>query len=424
MNTGVQRVVRGLHRALGVLLPVTPLVWDPALASYCTLSRRERGFLEDPFAGRAAAAAAPGRRANAVPLWSKLVRTLSHRRHRLDLSARLTAADTLFVPEIFQDNRVTWLEALPGRTAARQVGLCHDAIAWRRPDLMPAAQARPTPRRVGLFYDALTLRRPDIMPTRRQAGFAEYLRALGSFDHVVTISQESAADLRACWREGGRADGQQPPVSVFHWPVNHDGTPRRVVPPPAPSSGGRPTVLCVGTFEPRKNHLLLLDAAERTWRDGADWELVLVGRTAAGWGERVVARLEELQRSGRPVRWLRHVDDATLLRAYGACAFTVFPSLAEGYGIPIVESVWHGRPCVCGNNGAIGEAAAGGGCLAVDQTDPASLAAGIRALLTDRALYERLCGEAVRRTFSAWEELARELLPILGPATQTSGPTT
>ncbi len=385
MNTGVQRVVRALYRAFSTLVPVTPLLWDPALASYCTLSRRERGFLENPFAGRASADAAPGRRANRVPVWSRFVRTLSHRRHRIDLPGHLTAADTLFVPEIFQDNRVPWLESLSTRTLARMVGM---------------------------YYDALTLRRPDIMPSTRRAGFAEYLRALGSFHRLATISQESAEDVRAFWREEEQPEERQPPVSVFHLPANHDGTPRSLVTPPAPS-GGRRTVLCVGTFEPRKNHLGLLDAAELTWRDSADWELVLVGRTTAGHGERVVARVEELQRTGRPVRWLRHVDDATLRRAYEACAFTVFPSLAEGYGIPIVESVWHGRPCVCGNNGAIGEAAAGGGCLPVDQTEPAALAAGIQALLTDHVLYACLCAGAVQRTFGTWEELAQQLLPII-----------
>ncbi len=114
------------------------------------------------------------------------------------------------------------------------------------------------------------------------------------------------------------------------------------------------------------------------------------------------------------MRWLRHVDDATLRRAYEECAFTVFPSLAEGFGIPIVESLWHGRPCVCGVNGAIGEAAAGGGCLAVDQTDPAALAAALETLLADQTLYRRLCGEAERRVFGTWEELSRQLLPILG----------
>lgn len=389
MNTGVQRIVRELFRSLSAAAPVTPLVWDPGLVSYCTLSTRERGFLERPFAGRNHPGdAEPGRRANPVPLWSKLARRFVHGRNRLDLPARLTAADTLFVPEIFQDNRTAWLEALPARTAARRVGVCHDALAWRHPDVIPPA---------------------------RQAGFAEYLNVLGGFDRVVTISQESAADLRACWREGGRADDQMPPVEIFEWPVNHAGTPRPALPPAFPSAG-QPSVLCVGTFEPRKNHLLLLAAAERAWAGGGRFELVLIGRTTAHWGARVSAEVQRLHAAGRPVRWLRHVDDGTLRQAYKSCAFSVFPSLVEGLGLPILESLWYGKPCVCGNNGALGEVSASGGCLPTDQRNPAALAASLTRLLTDAELYRRLCAEAAAREFNTWEDLAARLLPLLRPA--------
>ncbi len=411
MNTGVQRIVRNLHRALAALTDVTPLVWDPTLAAYCTLSKRERRFLEQPFAAGAAADAEPGRRANPVPLWSKFVRSLVHRHNRIDLAARLTRTDTLFIPEIFQDNRAGWLADLP----ARRVGVCHDALPWKRPEIMPAAgAAAAAPRRVGIFYDALTQRRLDLTPPTRQAGFAEYLRALGGFDHIVTISQESAEDLRACWREGGRDDGRMPPVTVFPWPVNHDGEARRIVPPTA-NGGKRPIVLCVGTFEPRKNHLLLLEAAERVWWEQGNeaCELVLIGRTTAHWGTQVETATERARAAGRPVRWLRHVDDWTLNRAYEECAFTVFPSLAEGYGLPVLESLWHGRPCVCGGNGALGEVAAGGGCLVVDQTEAGALAAGIGRLLGDPEEYLRLCGEAAGRRFGTWQGLAKELLPVL-----------
>ncbi len=386
MNTGVQRVVRGLHRALSAVMAVTPVLWDPGLMTYCTLSRRERGFLEEPFAGQAVDGgtgdAEPGRRANPVPVWSKFARSWTHRRNRLYLPARLTAADTLFVPEIFQDNRVRWLVDLAGRTAARRVGVCHDAIAWRRPDITPPA---------------------------RQGGFVEYLDTLGTFEHVVAVSRETADDLLACWRERGRV--AMPPVTVFPWPVNHAGAARRVQPPPAPT-GGR-AVLCVGTFEPRKNHLVLLDAAEKVWARGGRFELVLVGRTTAQWGGHVLEAVERLRAAGQPVHWRRHVDDATLRRAYDECAFTVFPSLVEGFGLPILESLWHGRPCVCGVNGALGEVSAGGGCLPVDQTDPAALAGAMEALLSDQTLYRRLCAEAAAREFMTWETLAAKLGPVL-----------
>ena len=367
---------------------MTPVHWDPALAAYCALSRRERGFLEAPFAGRSRAVAGdaePGRRANPVPVWSKLARTVVHRWKRLDLPARLTAADTLFVPEIFQDNRVGWLADLGRRTAARRVGVCHDVIAWRRADITPPA---------------------------RQGRFVEYLDTLSTFDHVIAVSRETADDLELFWRERGRIT--MPPLSVFPWPANHAGSERPPRPPMA--STGRRSILCVGTFEPRKNHLALLDAAERLWARGGDFELLLVGRTLAHWGGRVLEAVERLQAAGRAVRWLRHVDDAALRCAYEECAFTVFPSLVEGFGLPILESLWHGRPCVCGANGALGEISAGGGCLAVDQTDPAALAGAMERLLTDQTLYRRLCEEAGARKFGTWETLAEQLLPVLaGP---------
>ena len=380
LNTGVQRVVRELSRALAALTPVTPLVWDPALLAYCTLSRRERGFLENPFPSRRASGdSEPGRRANPIPLWSKLARRLSHRRNRLDLPAILTAADTLFVPEIFQDNRVDWLANLCARTPARRVGLCHDAIAWTHPDITPPA---------------------------RQGGFAAYLATLNRFDHVVAISQETASALRGFWQEHRQ---NAPPVSVHPWPVNHAGTTRQVPPPPTTNP---PAILCVGTFEPRKNHLVLLAACEELWRRGLCFELVLIGRTTAQWGARVLSVLESLQKAGHPLRWLRHVDDQTLRRAYEECAFTVFPSLIEGFGLPILESLWYGRPCVCGTNGALGEVAAGGGCIPVDQTDPASLAAAMERLLTDPAFYQQSCDATAQRPFGTWEQLAKNLLPL------------
>ncbi len=388
MNTGVQRVVRALHRALSALTPVTPLVWDPALASYCTLSRGERGFLENPFGHGGRADAEPGRRANPVPFYSKFVRALTHRRNRLDLPARLSARDGLFVPEIFQDNRLDFLSRLAARTPARLAAVCHDALAWSR---------------------------PEIIPSSRHAGFAAYLAALGRCHQVVACSQETARDLRRFWQRAGGDPpaGGWPTVAVHPWPVDHGGTLRRVVPPPA--GPARRSVLCVGTFEPRKNHLGLLDAAERVWQGGGTFDLCLVGRTTAPYGARVLERIGALQRAGRPVRWLRHVNDVALARAYAGCAFTVFPSLYEGFGLPILESLWHGRPCVCGGNGAIGEVAAGGGCLEVDQTDPAALAAGMARLLDDAALYQRLYDEAGTRPFGTWEELARQLLPALLP---------
>lgn len=402
MNTGVQRVVRGLFRAWSAALgpaAVVPVLWEPRLTSYCTLSPRERGFLERPFAGRHGrrALAEPGRVANALPVVSKWWRQVVHGRNRLGLPRLLTAADTLFVPEIFQDGRIEWLSRLGVRCPARRVAVCHDAIGWRRPDLTLAV---------------------------RREGFANYLNSLRTFDGVLAVSREAADDLAALWREQGPdGAGPIPPVRVAGWPADDFF----VAPveaedlPPAPASA-LPQVLCVGTFEPRKNHPALLAAAEILWAEGVRFELVLAGRTTAEWGETVEARIAELRAAGRTVDWRRHVSDETLRALYRRCRFTVFPSLAEGFGIPIVESLRHGRPCVCGSNGALGELSAGGGCLVVDhQADPTRLADGLRRLLADDALHAQLSAEARTRVFPTWTDYVREtrsfLLPAVGGST-------
>ncbi len=373
VNSGVQRAVRGIFRSLGQAgAPVTPVAWDARLGSYCTLSGRERGFLEAPFRAGRQAEAEPGRRANPAGVFSQLARAVRRRGARIDLAALMSARDTLFVPEIFQDNRVAFLRAFP----RRKVAVCHDAIAWRRPEITPAANA---------------------------AGVRDYLGALDTMNAVIAVSAETRDELRAFWVEAGH---EPAPITVLGWPVDHSGKARPAA--PAPES---PRILCVGTFEPRKNHLALLEAARRLWDAGAHFELTLIGRTTPGHGALVVAAIEKLKAA--PVHWLRHVDDATLEEAYAASLFTVFPSLAEGFGLPILESLWHGRPCICGANGALGETAAGGGCLLVDQTQPTALAAAMERLLNDPACLRRLTAEACSRQFSTWASYVPSVLSVL-----------
>lgn len=401
MNTGVQRVVRGIFRALiHERVGLTPVLWEPRLADYCRLSRREHGFLTAPFAGRAGGRARrePGRLANRVPGVSKWWRQVVHRRNQLHLAARLTAADALFVPEIFQDNRIAWLRELrAARHPAPRVAVFHDAIAWKRPDITPAA---------------------------RLGGFDEYMAALAGFDTVFAISNEAAADLRGFWQTQ-RALMVDAAVRVANLPINEEV--RSAAPgmrqsrkseAPSPVSlehAALPRVLCVGTFEPRKNHRALLRAAEEVWRAGVAFTLVLAGRTTAGFGAQVETEIGRLRAAGGAVEWLRHVSDATLAAEYERAVFTAFPSLVEGYGLPILESLSHGRPVLCGGNGALGELAARGGCLVVDQTEPRALAAGLRRLLTEPALRARLAAEATQRQFPSWPEYVAEVLAFLQP---------
>lgn len=373
-------MVRGIFAGLSRGTDVMPLLWSPKLNSYCRLSPREQEFLVKPFARHQTPSAKPERLVTRFP-WSKTTRYLRHRKRRVALEEMATAEDLLLVPEIFRDNRIDRFGALqtwfPGRSYA-------------------------------IFHDAIALRLPELTAPERRPNFPDYVRALASFDKVFCVSREVEADSRFYWNSYGVAATA---TAVLGWPTDF-GQPR---PAPQPNFSAR-RVLCVATLERRKNHLALLEAAETLWGAGLNFELVLVGRATADWGATVLGEVDQLVKRGRPLKWLRHVSDQALHQAYRDCSFTVYPSLREGFGLPILESLWHGRPCVCGANGAIGELAHGGGCLTVTCADAASLAGGIRELLTNEARYRRLFAEARDRTFRSWDDYTHDLFREIGAA--------
>ncbi len=134
-----------------------------------------------------------------------------------------------------------------------------------------------------------------------------------------------------------------------------------------PAEGGD-YVLAVGTLEPRKNLDRLVEAVRRS-----DRELRVVG--ARGWGG--------VEVHGDGVSWLGEVDDAELARLYRGAACFAYPSLYEGFGIPVLEAMACGVPVVT-TRGAAMEEVADGAAVLVDARDPTDIAAGIERAAAER----------------------------------------
>jgi alpha-1,3-rhamnosyl/mannosyltransferase len=167
--------------------------------------------------------------------------------------------------------------------------------------------------------------------------------------------------------------------------------PRDGLSPDGPRAEGD-YVLAVGTLEPRKN---LERAAEAAARAGA--ELRVVG--AQGWGG--------IGANG--VRWLGEVDDAELARLLRGARALVYPSLYEGFGIPILEAMSVGTPVVTSRGGAT-EEVAGGAAVLVDPLDPASIADGIEE--ADRRRDELRTLGLSRAAEFTWDDVARRTVDV------------
>ncbi len=169
--------------------------------------------------------------------------------------------------------------------------------------------------------------------------------------------------------------------------------------------GHEPYVLFVGKLEPRKNLVRLVEAFRRLPADLGPLGLVLAG--SWGWRARALRMaLRQPQRPGRSVVVTGPLDGDSLAALYAGATLFAYPSLYEGFGLPVLEAMGAGVPVLTSASGACAEVA-GDAALLVDPGDAGAIAAGLERLLRSesqrRALAER--GARREREFT-WERTA------------------
>jgi glycosyltransferase involved in cell wall biosynthesis len=177
---------------------------------------------------------------------------------------------------------------------------------------------------------------------------------------------------------------------------------------PGHPSVDAPYVLAVGTLEPRKNLERLIDAWSRlSEADRRGHVLAIVGPT--GWDAAPILAAARDQGA----RLLGRVSEDELRALYAGASVFAYPSLYEGFGLPVLEAMAAGAPVLTSSVSSLPEVA-GGAALLVDPRDPDAIADGLRRLLGDGALTAELRarGRARAAEFS-WERTARETLALL-----------
>ena len=315
------------------------------------------------------------------------------------------------------DQRAVTVRTLPGKRL-----WTHRTLAWelcRRPP-----NALFVPAHVVPFLPPPIL--PPTVVTLHDAGYRYFPRShtalqrlylelstrwsAAAAQRIIAVSRHTAADLQRFY---GVPEAK---IRVVHEapiprpPVQHAPEPSRDA-PTAPVYQ-RPFALYVGTIQPRKNLLRLIDAFARLIQQRQiGWDLVLAGRR--GWLSQEYERHAAARGLSGRVHFPGYLPDAAVAALMGKALFFAFPSLFEGFGLPVLEAQTTGVAVMCAKNSALPEIA-GDAALLVDPEDIDDIAAAMLRLSQDEALRQELIAkgyENVKR-FS-WEKAARETLAVL-----------
>jgi glycosyltransferase involved in cell wall biosynthesis len=258
---------------------------------------------------------------------------------------------------------------------------------------------------VAIGYDCIPVVSADLVPANEPNRFVKYLTAVKFMRRVAGISVSATTEFAGFAQMLATQGLPGPDVIECALPSQ---TPDAL---PALTPADRPLVLCIGSFEPRKNQFALLYAAEKLWREGIDFEVRFIG--GGGVGRDFPKRVRRLAGRGYRVSISTAITDAELDAAYAAARFTVFTSTHEGYGLPVAESLSHGTPVITTDYGSTREIAAGGGAVLVDPRDDEALVAAMRTLLADDSRIGVLRSEIADRPSRGWDDYARELWDCL-----------
>lgn len=210
-----------------------------------------------------------------------------------------------------------------------------------------------------IVYDLLPLTAPECFPPQSEKPHSDWLKAVSDFDGCSCISQAVAEEMRNWLTQVYGKSKNKFKVNFFHMGADLENSiPTRGLPKDADYVLGcikeKITFLMVGTIEPRKNYLQVLDAFDRLWKDNLDCNLVIVGRE--GWRDlpqearrnipETVDRLSRNPQLGKHLFWLQGISDEYLEKVYERSACLIFASLGEGFGLPLIEAAKHKLPII------------------------------------------------------------------------------
>lgn len=264
-------------------------------------------------------------------------------------------------------------------------------------------------------YDLLPLRYPQYFYKAQKLEFLDWFRTVLKYaDDIVCISRVVADDLRN-WRAEHPLTCSRP-LSISHFHLGAD------IGASKPTYGmseddsrrldrlrGRPTLLMVGTLEPRKGHTSIIQALDLLWSTGEEINLVVVGKE--GWrAHDIVIRIERHPELNRRLFWFNRASDELLQQIYVSSTALMAASFSEGFGLPLIEAARHGVPIIARDIPVFREVA-GQHAYYFRGDSPEEIAASLKEWLGLWANGRHPLAEGM--PFLTWCESAQQVMEIL-----------
>ncbi len=199
-----------------------------------------------------------------------------------------------------------------------------------------------------LVYDILPELTPQYFPEYALRAFKAMMGSLAEADGAICISRTVAGELKAWMDKNAPQRATDFQIEWFHLGADLETTASRgfgLLPAVEMALGSRPTIIMVGTIEPRKGHVQALAAFSTIWAADEDVNLVIVGKT--GWSmDAFTANLREHPQLHHRLFWFEDADDATLEGLYARSSALLAASNAEGFGLPLIEAALKKMPII------------------------------------------------------------------------------
>jgi glycosyltransferase involved in cell wall biosynthesis len=291
---------------------------------------------------------------------------------------------------------------------------CRRSILWngwpRSADLFHGLNQRIDSARyrrtVATFHDLFVMTGDYSTPEFRRRFTEQARTAAERCDLVITVSHFTAGQVHELLNVEPSRIRVIPHGTTSRIPETHSHIPATLRPSRDRKEAvvqRQQIILFVGALQRRKNIVRLVEAFEST---AAGWKLVLAGSLGFG-AEEILARIKNSPRKA-DIETPGYVSDTTLQDLFERATVFAFPSLDEGFGMPILDAMASGVPVLTSNASALKEVS-GDAALLVDPKDVASIVAGLRKLTEEQTLREELARKGIERSkLFRWENAVEQ----------------